>query len=354
MSLNDREFLNKIAARIIVLKLSCFRSKSISPVAAAKHRRSVWLASIFSVLAFLFAGSFVNAQTYTYEDVSAFGEDIDDSTPCGNPLVRNISVTDSFTIVNVKFGFVAEHRSRGDIRVILEHPDGTRVTVVNSNGADSNRNYDIELDDASGNPINDGDNDDIDSPYYDRTASPSNPLSAFDGKSSNGVWKVEICDVVPADDDGKYERSRLTLEGPPVPSIGLVKSCPAPTDCITASQLPDTELTYQIDFSNTGGASAENLALVDVIPSDTDFKLTSATVNVGTTGLTFVIEYSSDYDPGDPSAATWTYTPVSGGGGADAGFDRNVLAIRWRVTSGSLSQTAPNNAGDIGFTVKIR
>ena len=140
----------------------------------------------------------------------------------------------------------------------------------------------------------------------------------------------------------------------PPPSIGLVKSCPAPANCTTAPQLPDTELTYQIDFSNTGGTSAANLILVDAIPTSTDFKLASVSTNLGTTGLTFVIEYSSDYNPGNPTAATWTYTPTSGGGGADSGFDRNVKAIRWRVTSGSLSQTAPNNTGNIGFIVKIR
>jgi hypothetical protein len=94
--------------------------------------------------------------------------------------------------------------------------------------------------------------------------------------------------------------------------------------------------------------------LVDAIPTNTDFKIGSATVNIGTTGLTFLIEYSSDYNPSNPTIATWTHPPASGGGGADAGFDRDVKAIRWRVTSGSLPQTAPNNAGNISFIVKIR
>ncbi len=138
------------------------------------------------------------------------------------------------------------------------------------------------------------------------------------------------------------------------PDIGLVKSCPTPANCTTASQIPNTELTYQIDFSNTGGASASGLVLVDAIPINTDFKIGSAVVSAGTTGLTFVIEYSSDYNPSNPAIATWTHVPTSGGGGADTGFDRDVKAIRWRVTAGSLSQTTPNNAGHVGFIVKIR
>ena len=44
--------------------------------------------------------------------------------------------------------------------------------------------------------------------------------------------------------------------------------------------------------------------------------------------------------------ATWTYTPASGGGGAPAGYDRNVTNIRW-LFIGSLSQLAPNNSGSV-------
>jgi uncharacterized repeat protein (TIGR01451 family) len=143
-----------------------------------------------------------------------------------------------------------------------------------------------------------------------------------------------------------------TLTEPP--AISLVKSCPVPANCVSAPQLPDTELTYQIDFSNTGGLSAAGLIIVDGTPANTDFKLGSATANVGTTGMTFVIEYSSDYDPLNPTLATWGHIPADSGGGADPGYDRNVKAIRWRVTAGALPFTAPNNAGSVSFIVKIR
>ena len=144
----------------------------------------------------------------------------------------------------------------------------------------------------------------------------------------------------------------LTIAG--APNVGLVKSCTVPADCTTVAQIPGTELTYQIDFTNNGTLAATGLVIVDAIPDNTDFKLGSATANTGTTGLTFVIEYSSDYVAAPPGAATWTYTPVSAGGGADAGYDRLVKAIRWRVTAGSLSQTSPNNSGSVSFISKIR
>ena len=138
------------------------------------------------------------------------------------------------------------------------------------------------------------------------------------------------------------------------PAISLVKSCPFPVDCTTASQFPGTDLTYKIEFTNTGGLGAANLRIVDGIPLNTDYKVGSAAANVGTTGLTFEIDFSSDYDPLNPNLATWTYFPVSGAGGAAAGYDRNVKAIRWRVTSGTLSNVSPNNIGDISFEARIR
>ena len=139
----------------------------------------------------------------------------------------------------------------------------------------------------------------------------------------------------------------LTVAG--VPLMTLVKSVTPIGD-----QQPGTDLTYQIVFTNTGNASAQDIVIFDPIPNDTDFKLGSATMTLGTTGLTMVAEYSNDFVAATPATATWTYTPVTAGGGADTGYDRNVKAVRWRVSAGTLSQTSPNHTGDVGFIVKIR
>ena len=138
------------------------------------------------------------------------------------------------------------------------------------------------------------------------------------------------------------------------PSVALVKTCPTPATCLTATQSPGTDLTYSIAFTNSGGSSAQSLVMVDPIPTYTDFKVGSVTTSLGTTGLTVTVEYSNDYSSSAPSSATWTHTPASGGGSAASGYDRNVKAIRWRVTAGNLSATSPNNTGSVGFTVIIR
>ena len=118
-----------------------------------------------------------------------------------------------------------------------------------------------------------------------------------------------------------------------------------------------TDLLYTIDYSNTGGQDATNFIIVDpnmanLDPAErvfhnVDFRVGSLTSSPGSTGLVATFEYSND------GGTTWAYTPVSGAGGAPAGYDRLVTNVRWTFT-GNLSQTPPNNAGSVGFTVRIR
>lgn len=127
-----------------------------------------------------------------------------------------------------------------------------------------------------------------------------------------------------------------------IPSVALVKSVSP-----TGNQIPGTDLTYTIAFTNGGGVVAKSLVVSDPVPANTDFKVGSVTSSLGTTGLTVAVAYSNN------SGTTYVYTPVSGGGGAAAGYDRNVTNVRWTFT-GNLSQTSPNNAGSVSFTAKIR
>ncbi len=153
-----------------------------------------------------------SSDTVSVEDVSG-GIAINAGTPCSTPITRTITITDSLIITDVDFGFNADHAWRGDIQVTLQSPIGTSVVVMASSGSDSNDDYDLDLDDASGGSINDGNNDNTAPPYYDRTAAPSNALSAFNGENSAGNWTVSICDVFTGADNGTYNRSRLSIIG---------------------------------------------------------------------------------------------------------------------------------------------
>ena len=126
------------------------------------------------------------------------------------------------------------------------------------------------------------------------------------------------------------------------PLVSLVQS-------VTPSgpQRPGADLIFTFVFTNVGGLPATAYVITDPIPTHTDFKVGSATAAPGTTGLTVTIEYSND------NASTWAYTPVGGGGGGPASYDRSVTHVRWRFT-GNLSHTAPNNTGSISLTTRIR
>ncbi|MEO8436279.1 MAG: hypothetical protein ABI596_15360, partial [Pyrinomonadaceae bacterium] len=143
-----------------------------------------------------------------------------------------------------------------------------------------------------------------------------------------------------------------TIDNATPPNVGLVKSVSP-----NGVQLPGTDLDYTIVYTNIGGQPASNFVIVDPntanadplerVLHNVDFKVGSLTSTPGTTGLVATFEYSND------GGTTWTYTPVSAGGGAPAGYDRLVTNVRWTF-AGTLSATAPNNTGSVAFTVRIR
>lgn len=183
------------------------------------------------------------------------------------------------------------------------------------------------------------------------------PADFVDVDPIDGAVTVAISFIV-TDNAGKPSAASATATIPFTnslpPNVTLAKSCSAPANCESENQLPGADLTYTIVFANSGGQSAQGLTIVDAIPANTDFKIGTAAV-VAPSGMTFAIEYSFDYNPADPPAATWTNAPpVSGGGGASAGYNALVKAIRWRNTAGLLSNSSPNNSGSVNFTVKIR
>ena len=147
-------------------------------------------------------------------------------------------------------------------------------------------------------------------------------------------------DTTPATTDNAPATSTVNVAAPP--DVALVKSV-TPSGTV----LPGADLAYTIQFTNGGGWPATGFVITDQIPTGTDFQVGSPATVLGTTGLAVAVSYSSD------GGTTYAHTPASGGGGAPAGYDRSVTHVRWSFT-GSLSQTAPNNAGSVSFAVRIR
>ena len=155
----------------------------------------------------------VEAQSVTYDNTTSAAIT---SNSCSSPIVRTFNVTDNFTVQDVNLGFNADHSFRGDIRVTLQHPDGTSVDVISNTGGSAD-GFDVLLDSNSGNSLDDGNDDNTAPPLYDRTVAPSNSLAVFNGKTSNGTWTLEICDSFDSD-DGTFNSAQLILDDtvPPV------------------------------------------------------------------------------------------------------------------------------------------
>lgn len=163
------------------------------------------------------------------------------------------------------------------------------------------------------------------------------------------IATVQIDTTLSVTDNAPARRDVLATTPP---NVGLRKCVYVGGTCVeTASAVPTitagSDLTYSISFSNTGGYLATNFVITDRVPSNTDFKVGSVSNSLGTTGLSVAVAYSND------NGTSYAYTPVSGAGGAPAGYDRAVTHVRWTFT-GSLSQTSPNNAGAVAFATRIR
>jgi len=169
------------------------------------------------------------------------------------------------------------------------------------------------------------------------------------GKLSSGTWTypaVGTKTAVSTQATGVSGFGDFELGEPAVPSVDLVKSVD-----VSDPQPPGTDLTYSVVFTNNGNASASSLVIKDPNPNNTDpanrvfvnvdYKIGSAAIS---SPWAATITFSND------AGATCAYTPVSGGGGAPAGYDRLVTNICWSV-SGSVGVSA---TGTVSFIARIR
>lgn len=158
----------------------------------------------------------------TYEDAPASPLPIADNACGAQAVVRTINVPDNITIADLDFGVTIEHPFRSDVEVTLQSPEGSSADLIVRTASTNIDNFDIQLNDETASPLNDGNNDDIAAPIYDRMGQPSNPLAIFDGENAQGDWTLTICDVAGAD-VGSYQQSQLFITSEPPPTaIGLI------------------------------------------------------------------------------------------------------------------------------------
>ena len=188
--------------------------------------------------------------------------------------------------------------------------------------------------------------------FYDVLNNPMNSAVLAPGASVTVIAQL----FVPATATlGMVETGTLTATG----SVTLVSDDVVDVTVITAGdlqltksvapmgpQVPGTVLTYTTGYQNLGTDVLTAITVVDPVPAFTQFQVGSEDSGTPPASITAVTaEYSDD------GGATWTYTPVSGGGGAPAGFDASVTHVRF-VMTGTLNAGGASTVG-VSFGVRI-
>lgn len=236
----------------------------------------VRLALAIGVAIAMFAAP-ANAQTvFTYTNPT--DGNINSTTACTSPLVRTFSVADVFTIADVDLGVFATHTWRGDMQITLEHPDGTRVQLVDGDiNNTSGDNFNVLLNDSGTQTVNTdsatGAHSTAAPPPFANDFSPNAPLSAFNGKSSNGTWRLEICDLYPSADNGLFRHAELYLTSAPTNYADLSLS----KTVSNATPANSTAISYTLTVTNAASSplSASGVQVSDVLPAGFTFSSAS-------------------------------------------------------------------------------
>jgi uncharacterized repeat protein (TIGR01451 family) len=189
--------------------------------------------------------------------------------------------------------------------------------------------------------------------FYDALNNPIASLALAPGVNATVIARLSVPAGAPI---GTVETGTLTATGQTAPfptddaidvtvivagNLDLTKLVAPGTD-----QPPGAELTYTTDYQNIGADSLTSVVILDAVPSFTQFKVGSATNGTPPASITGVTpQYSND------GGVSWTYVPVSSGGGAPANFDANVTNVRF-VLAGTLPAGASSVVG-VGFVVRI-
>ncbi len=230
-----------------------------------------------------------HAHVYQYDVVatSAITNVSSDGNCDAGTGALNISflVPDSFNATSIAVGLTIDHNLRGDIRAVLEAPDGTDRVLFDNSG-DNDPDFDILLSTNSdaGEPgvagLDDGNIDPVAAPFFNRPVTVA-ALGNGTPEAASGTWILHLCDRANAGTTGNHLRSRLIL-----------------VDATAATRACATRLTYN------WGANGD----------DADF--TSTTVG----GVT-ITETDIDYGGGRASGGVFpNQTTQTSSMGGETGF----------------------------------
>jgi len=292
---------------------------------------AIWRLGLALVALCLSQAAWAQATT-TY--VNGTDGNINNTTTCTAPLVRNFTVGTSYTVSGVDIGVFATHTWRGDLRMTLQAPDGTRVQIVNGDTNNiSGDNFNVRLDDSAAQTVNTDSATAAHSttapPPFANIFAPNNPLSAFAGRNSLGTWRLEICDLYPAADNGLFQHAELYLTSAPAlySDLSLTKAVSNATPAAGAT------ITYTLQVTNavSATATATGVEVTDLLPAGTAY-----------------VSYSG---PGtyNPGTGVWTVGSVTAGQTRTLTIQATVTAMASATVTNAAEVTA-NGVFDLDST----
>ncbi len=145
----------------------------------------------------------------------------DNGCASGQGVIFTKEVSEDMWVEDVDLGLVIAHEARGDLKVTLKGPlDNAPITLIASS-SDTNPSYNILIDDASTDPIDNDRRDDPVPPFFKRVVGPimDGRLDAYNNTNAKGTWQVFICDSNPGVSGAVYGvdlRLTLTTDQPQV------------------------------------------------------------------------------------------------------------------------------------------
>ncbi|MCB9256007.1 MAG: choice-of-anchor D domain-containing protein [Chitinophagales bacterium] len=117
---------------------------------------------------------------------------------CGsNELSQSITYSSAANIADINVFVSIEHTWRSDLHIELESPSGTIAQLFNGSNSGSENNLEVIFDDA-GTGIS-ATSHTIDGIADETIISDVDPLSVFNGESSDGIWTLRVCDDASGD-----------------------------------------------------------------------------------------------------------------------------------------------------------
>lgn len=261
------------------------------------------------LLAALIFGAFAlpaMAQSVTTVVNTTSGQ-INRTTTCAAPLVRQFVVTGSFLITDVDIGVLVTHGWRGDLQMTLVAPDGTRVQLTNGDTSNiSGDNFNVRLDDSASQLVNTDSptgNHATTAPPFQNRFRPRSPLSVLNGTNAQGTWRLEICDLFPAADDGVFRRAELYLTSLPAnfADLSLTKNL------VGSIPVSGGAASWRLTVINASNSTvtASGIAVQDTLPAGFVFGSASG---VGSYNPATGIWSVGSLAPGQSAALTLTGT----------------------------------------------